>query len=306
MKGRLDEISLVGLLKLFYDGRQSGYLKLLTSDGGAGLYFDDGELRNIRVDAPFSADGIYDIFLWGEGEFEFTPGAGGFGSNFDLPTERFLELAEEHERRWRSFAKLALGTKTIVKAAGRESAGLELEREAGVMMSALKQNPSGLSLLSLAQGLGVGLLAAAEIVKRLYESGYVTFEAPLVRAPSVAIQYFLNALLQNYEVFAGKVLNKKLVNRILVYAGQSRLPVTFDGRGLVVDAAASEGRMVELWRSFFSFIVSEMSGPVGAEIAGLLWEKTLASIEPATAALIRNYSGEVVSDARGGGMSEKR
>jgi hypothetical protein len=305
MKGRLDEISLVGLVKLFYDGRQSGYLKLLTPDGGAGLYFDDGELRNIRVGAPCSADGIYDIFLWGDGEFEFAPGAERFESNFDLPTERFIELAEEHERRWRSFAKLALETQTIVKAVDRESAGPDLEREAGVIMSALKRNQGGLPLLSLAQGLGVGLLAAAEIVKRLYEGGYVTLEAPSVRVPSLAIQNFVNSLLRNYEVFAGKVLNKKLISRILVYSGQLGLPVTFDGRGLVVDAAASEGRTVELWRRLFSSIISEMSGPVGGEIAGLLWEKTLASIEPGTAALIRNYGGEEVGGARDGGMREK-
>jgi hypothetical protein len=161
MKGRLDEISLVGLVKLLYDGRQSGYLKLLTPDGGAGLSFDDGKLRNVRVEAPCSADGIYDIFLWNDGEFEFTPGTGTPGSNFGLSMDSFVERAEEHERQWRSFAKLALGSKTIIKAVHRERAGPDLGREAGVIMSALKRNDGGLPLLSLAQGLGAGLLAAA-------------------------------------------------------------------------------------------------------------------------------------------------
>lgn len=306
MKGRLDEISLVGLVKLFYDGRQSGYLKLMTPDGGAGLYFDDGKLRHVRVDAPCSADGIYDIFLWSDGEFEFIPGTEAPGTNFGLSTESFVERAEDYERQWRSFAKLALGTKTIIKAVYPGSAVPDLGREAGVIMSALERNEGGLPLLSLAQGLGVGLLAAAEVVKRLYEGGCVTLEAPPAHLPSEAIEKFLNALLRNYEVFAGKVLNKKLISRVLVYSTQLGLPVTYDGWGIVVDAAASEGRTAELWRRFFGFIVSEMSGPVGGEIAGLLWEKTLASIEPATAALIRRYGGEVINDARGGGIREER
>ncbi len=306
MKGRLDEISLVGLIKLFYDSRQTGRLRLLTSDGGAGLHFEDGELRNVRVDAPCSADGIYDIFLWGDGEFEFIPGAEGLESNFDLPTERFIERAEEHERRWRSFAKFALTTKTMTRPVEREGTGLELGREAGVIMSALKQTRAGLPLLSLAQRLGVGLLEAAEIVKRLYEEGYVTFEASSARVPLVAIQDFLNALLRNYEVFAGKVLNKKLISRTLIYSEQLGLPVTYDGWSFVVDAAASEARTAELWRRLFAFIISDMSGPVGGEIARLLWEKTLGSIEPAAAALIRGFSGEMIGGTKGGGTFEER
>jgi hypothetical protein len=305
MRGRLNEISLVGLLKLFYDGRQSGHLKLLTPDGGADLYFDDGELRNLEVAAPCSSDGVYDIFLWGDGEFEFTPGAKGPGPNFGLPTARFIARAEDHERRWRSFAKFALGTRTLIEPVDKEPPGLGFGREAGFVMSALRQTKGGIPLLSLARRLGVGLLAVAEIVAELYEGGYVTFEAPAARVPLVAVQGFLNALLRNYEVFAGKVLSKKLAGRILGYAGQLGLPVTYDGWGFVVDAAAAEARMAAQWRRLFDFIVSEMAGPVGGEIARLLWEKTLASIEPATAALIRSYRGEVFGDKRGGDVRER-
>lgn len=303
MKGRLSEISLVGLVKMFYDGRQSGRLRVSGAVGEAELYFVDGELLDLEAGGAFSADGPYDIFLWGDGEFEFDLGVAAPASNFELPTASFVERAEEHERRWRSLAKFAFGPTTLVKRADAEVAGADLGREADRIMAALRQETQGLPLISLARRSALGLLATAEILTRLHEKGFVTFESEKVSYVRAAVQSFLNALLRNYEIFAGKVLCKKLIGRIREYAAQLGLPVTYDARGLTVEAAAGAEPMTRLWRSLLEFTMSEMSGPVGVEIARLLWEKTLASAEPATAAIIRRYGLEVVGRGMGGEAS---
>ena len=305
MKGRLSEISLVGLVKMFHDGRQSGRLKVSAADGDAELYFVDGELLDLEVDGTFSADGPYDIFLWGDGEFEFDLGAATAARDFDLPTSAFIERAEEYERRWRSLAKFAFGPTTLVKRADAEATDAELGSDGARMMAALRRETQGLPLISLARRSALGLLATAEILTRLHDSGFVNFESQKATYFRAGIQSFLNALLRNYEIFAGKVLCKKLVGRIREYAGQLGLPVTYDARGLTVEATAGAERMTGLWRSLLEFTVAEMSGPVGAEIARLLWEKTLASVEPATAAIISRYGLEVVGHGKGGESGER-
>jgi hypothetical protein len=306
MKGRLSEISLVGLVKMFYDGRQSGRLKLSTADGEAELYFVDGELQNLGVNGVFSADGPYDIFLWGDGEFEFNLGVATPARNVDLPTARFIERAEEYERRWRSFAKFAFGPTTLVRRTDAEATGVEPEREAAPIMAALRQATQGLPLISLARRSGLGLLATAEVLTRLHEGGLVTFESQKARYIRAAVQDFLNALLRNYEIFAGKVLSKKLIGRIREYAAQLGLPVTYGAGGVTVEATAAAEQMSGSWRLLLEFTVAEMSGPVGAEIARLLWEKALASVEPATADIISLYGSEVIGYGEGGESREKR
>lgn len=297
---------MVGLVKMFYDGRQSGRLKLSTADSEAELYFVDGELLDLAVDGILSADGPYEIFLWSDGEFEFDLGAAAPARNVDLPTARFIERGEEYERQWRSFAKFAFGTTTLVVAAETEPTGVDLGREATAIMAALRQEKSGLPLISLARRAALGLLATAEVLERLYKGGFVTFESQRGQYVRAAVQELLNALLRNYEILAGKVLTKKLISRMLGYATQLGLPVTYDARGFAVEATAIAEPAAGLWRSLLAFTIKEMSGPVGGEIAGRLWEKTLSSVGPATASIIGGYGLEVIGRGAGGDVREER
>ena len=89
-------------------------------------------------------------------------------------------------------------------------------------------------------------------------------------------------------------MTKKLINRITEFAQHAELPLKYEGRGFVVEAVSEEAAEVGQWRALFGLIVAEMAGPLGGEVARLLWEKTLTSAEPATAAVISRYGLDVV------------
>lgn len=294
MKGRLSEISTVGLIKMFHEGRQSGRLALVASDGGARLYFVDGELVALEFDGPRSTDGPYDIFRWRAGEFEFDLGVEPPASNVDVSIERFIEEGEDYERRWQSLANISLSTLTFVRPSETPPAEAELDRDLKDALATLRRAGEGLPLISLTKRFGLGFLEAAELAKRLYDGGFVVFESPSSRHLGGAVQDVLAGVLRNYEIFAGKVLTKKLVARVTEFARHSGLPLRYDGRNLIVEATAEDEEAVGLWRTLFGFIISEMAGPLGGEVARLLWEKTLTSAEPATAAVISRYALDIV------------
>jgi hypothetical protein len=294
MKGRLSEISTVGLIKMFHEGRQSGRLALTASDGGAALYFTNGNLVCLVVDGPRSPDGPYDIFRWRDGEFEFALGTQPPASDFGISAERFIEEGENYERRWQSFANVALSTLTFVRPSEAPPVEAELEPAAKEALAALRRAGEGLPLISLAKRLELGFLGTAELAKRLYDGGFVVFESPVARHLGGAVQDVLTGVLRTYEIFAGKVLARKLVGKVAEFAEHLGLPVKYDGRELAVVSVSEAEEEIGQWRVLFGFIISEMAGPLGGEVARLLWEKTLTSVEPATAGVVSVYGLDVV------------
>jgi hypothetical protein len=306
MKGRLSEISTVGLIKMFHEGRQTGRLVLVASDGGARLYFVDGELVTLEVDGPRSADGPYDIFRWRAGEFEFGLGLESQVRNVELSLDSFLDEGADYERRWQSLANISLGTLTYLRPAQAPPADVELGRAQEEALAALRRAGEGLPLISLTKRLGLGFLETAEMAKRLHDRGLVDFESPTARRLGGAVQDVLQGVLRNYEIFAGKVLTKKLVARVIEFAHHSALPLSYDGRHFKVEAATEDEADLGQWRALFGFIVSEMAGPLGGEVARLLWEKTLTSAEPATAGVISRSGLDVVRWEKVGNPAESR
>ena len=306
MKGRLSEISTVGLIKMFHEGRQSGLLVLTASDGGARLYFVDGELVALEVDGPRSADGPYDIFRWRAGEFEFNLGAEAPGRNVELSLDRFLDEGADYERRWQSLVNITLSTLTYIRPAEAPPANVELEHVEEEVLAALRRAGEGLPLIALTRRFGLGFLEAAELAKSLHDRGMVDYESPGARHLGAAVQEVLAGVLRNYEIFAGKALTKKLIARITEFARLSALPVSYDGRDFTVEAASEDEGNLGQWRALFGFIISEMAGPLGAEVARLLWEKTLTSAEPATAGVISRYGLDVIRWEKVGIRGEQR
>jgi len=279
---------------MFHEGRQSGRLALTASDGGARLFFADGELLALEVDGPRSTDGPYDIFRWRAGEFEFDLGVEPPGRTFDVPLERFLEEGGDYERRWQSLANISVGTMTFVRPSPEPPADVALDNLAEKVLATLRRAGEGLPLISLTKRLGLGFLGTAELAKRLYDAGLVVFESPGARHLGGAVQDVLTGVFRNYEIFAGKVLTKKLLGRVTEYARLAGLPLRYDGRVFVVEGASEGGAEVGQWRALFGLIISEMAGPLGGEVARLLWENTLTSAEPATASVISRYGLDVV------------
>jgi hypothetical protein len=306
MKGRLSEISTVGLIKMFHEGRQSGRLVLTASDGGAELYFVDGALVTLDVDGPRSADGPYDIFRWRAGEFEFDLGVEPPARNVELSLDSFLDEGADYERRWQSLANISLGTLTYLRPAQAPPADVELGREEEEALAALRRAGEGLPLISLTKRFDLGFLDTAEMAKRLYDRGLVDFESPAARHLGGAVQDVLTGILRNYEIFAGKVLTKKLAAHVIEFGRHSGLPLSYDGRHFTVGAAAKDEDNLGQWRALFGLVVSEMAGPLGAEVARLLWEKTLTSAEPATAGVISRYGLDVVRWEKVGNTAESR
>jgi hypothetical protein len=306
MKGRLSEISTVGLIKMFHEGRQSGRLVLVASDGGARLYFVDGELVALEVDGPRSADGPFDIFRWRAGEFEFDLGVEPRARNVDLPVERFLDEGADYERRWQSLANISLGTLTYLRPSQAPPADVELDRTAEDALAALRRAGEGLPLISLTKRFGLGFLETADLAKHLYDRGLVDFESPSARHLGGAVQDVLAGVLRNYEIFAGKVLTKKLIARVTEFARHAGLPLSYDGRDLKVEAASEDEANLGQWRALFGLIISEMAGPLGGEVARLLWEKTLTSAEQATAGVISRYGLDVVRWEKVGSPGDQR
>jgi hypothetical protein len=279
---------------MFHEGRQSGRLRLIASDGGADFYFADGELVALEVDGPRSKDGSYDIFRWRAGEFEFDLAVEPPARSFELSFERFLAVGAEYERRWQSLANVGLSTLTFLRPSPAPPAAAELDGAAAETLATLRRAGEGLPLISLTKRLGLGFLETAELAKRLHDGGFVILESPGSRHLGGAVQDVLAGVLRNYEIFAGKVLTKKLVARVVEFARHSGLPLSYDGRTLAVEAASDEEEAVGQWRALFGFIISEMAGPLGAEVARLLWERTLTSAEAATAGVISLYGLDVV------------
>jgi hypothetical protein len=302
----LSEISTIGLIKMFHEGRQSGRLVLVASDGGARLYFVDGELAALEVDGPRSADGPYDIFRWRAGEFEFTLGVEPRARNVELSLDRFLDEGADYERRWQSLANISLGTSTYLRPSPGPPADVELDRAEEDALAALRRAGEGLPLIALTKRFGLGFLETAEMAKRLRDRGLVDFESPTARHLGGAVQDVLQGVLRNYEIFAGKVLTKKLIARLTEFARLSGLPLSYDGRDFTVEAASDDEADLGQWRALFGLIISEMAGPLGAEVARLLWEKTLTSAEPATAGVISRYGLDVVRWEKVGSPGEQR
>ena len=306
MKGRLNEISTVGLIKMFNEGRQSGRLVLTASDGGARLYFVDGELVALEIDGPRSADGPYDIFRWRAGEFEFSLGGEPPTQNVELGLDNFLDEGADYERRWQSLANISLTTSAYLRPSEAPPADVELDRAGEDALAALRRAGEGLPLIALTKRLGLGFLETAELAKRLADRGLADFESPAARHLGGAVQDVLAGVIRNYEIFAGKVLTKKMIARVTEFARHSALPVSYDGRDFRVEAAPGEEANLGQWRAFFGLILSEMAGPLGAEVARLLWEKTLTSAEPATAGVISRYGLDVVRWEKVGSAGEQR
>lgn len=306
MKGRLSEISTVGLIKMFHEGRQSGRLVLVASDGGARLYFVHGELVALEIDGPRSTDGPYDIFRWRAGEFEFDLGVEPRARNVELALDRFLDEGADYERRWQTLANISLGTLTYLRPTQAPPAGVELGREEEGALAALRRAGEGLPLIALTKRFGLGFLETAELAKRLYDRGMVDFESPGARHLGGAVQDILGSILRNYEIFAGKVLTKKLIARVTEFTRHSALPLSYDGLNFNVETASDDEANLGQWRALFGLIISEMAGPLGAEVARLLWEKTLTSAEPATAAVVSRYGLDVVRWEKIGSSGEQR
>jgi hypothetical protein len=288
MRGRLSEISIVGLIKTFHEGRQSGRLRLGGDDGEAELYFEEGDLVAVNLSCPISADGPYDIFRWRDGEFEFELFAPAPGRDFDVPVEIFLARGEECERRWQAFAPLALEGLAVVHAA-EPAPDDDLAPAEAELLALVRGAEHGMPLLSVARRSERGLLETAERVAALYRRGWVTFESARALQLSGAVQEALNAVLGRYRTFAGKTLTGQLVARIEEYTRRLELPVARRGEEMVVAAEPSRRESPGLWRSLFSFIVSEMSGPIGVEAARLLWRQALDALEPAAAAVLARH-----------------
>jgi len=288
MRGRLNEISIVGLIKTFHEGRQSGRLRLGGEDGEAELYFEEGDLVVVNLSCPISADGPYDIFRWRDGEFEFELSVPAPARDFDVPVETFLAQGEEYERRWQAFAPLALEGLAVVRAVERAPDGGLSPAEAELLAWA-REAEAGVPLVSLARRSKRGLLETAELVAALYRRGWVTLESARAVQLSGAVQEALNAALRRYRTFAGKTLTDQLARRIEEYTRRLELPVDRRGEEVVVAAQPSRREAPGLWRSLFSFILSEMSGPIGVEAARLLWRQALDSVEPGAAAVLARH-----------------
>jgi len=299
VRGKIGEISIVGLVRIFHDGRQSGRLALKGPDGNAELYFADGELVNLEIDGPLSSDGPYDIFRWREGDFEITLGDFPRVHNVSIPITTFLARAEEFERRWSALARVPLGAFTLItpREPPAEATLAPADRK---VLAALGD---GSLLIHLAQKLEWGLAAAAESVERLWNAHAVALE----NVPSAqfhgAVGELLKTTLRNYEIFAGKVLAGKLIRRLKEYAARVGLGVEFRADGVAVAPAAGSDVAVGLWRSLFGFMLSEMAGPVGPEVATLLWRRSLETVGPTYEAVVSRYRLDV-TEKRAGGEGE--
>jgi hypothetical protein len=297
MRGKISEISIVGLIQMFHDGRQSGRLRLSAADGEADVYFDDGDICRLDISGPVSTDGPYDIFRWRTGEFEFDLTAEIPPGTFDIPLSEFLTLASECERRWYGFARYPLETLTFIRPTGLplESAGVPPTAAAAV-----KALGDGRPLIAFAQLLDVGLLDAAEIAEELQQAGLVVFETAGALRLAATVQDLLNQVLKLYTIFAGKVLGKKLMSAVQAYSEKHRLPVTFKDDGVEIERALTDQGEPPPWRELAAFVVHEMAKPVGEEAARLLWEKAVGSLEPAAAPLAAEFALDTVTGKKGG------
>jgi len=297
MRGKISEISIVGLIQMFHDGRQSGRLRLSAADGEADVYFDDGDICRLDISGPVSADGPYDIFRWRTGEFEFDLTAEIPPGTFDLPLSEFLKVASDYERRWYGFARYPLETLTFIRPTGLppETAGVPPTAAAAV-----KALGDGRPLIAFAQLLDMGLLDAAEMADELQQAGLVVFETAGALRLAATVQDLLNQVFKFYTVFAGKVLAKKLMSAIQAYCEEHRLPVAFKGDGVEIGGPRADQAEPTPWRKLVAFTIHEMAAPVGAEAARLLWEKAVASLEPAAAPLAAEFALDIVAGEKAG------
>jgi hypothetical protein len=216
-----------------------------------------------------------------------------------------LDEGADYERRWQSLANISLTTSTYLRPSRAPPADVELDRAGEDALAALRRAGEGLPLIALTKRLGLGFLETAELAKRLADRGLVDFESPAAQHLGAAIQDVLAGVIRNYEIFAGKVLTKKLIARVAEFARHSALPVSYDGRDFRVEAAPGDEANLGQWRAFFGIIISEMAGPLGAEVARLLWEKTLTSVEPATAGVISRCGLDIVRWEKVGSAGEQ-
>lgn len=288
MRGKLGEISIVGLIKIFHDSGQSGRLSLVGTDGRANLFFAEGELVQLEIDGPMSADGPYDIFRWREGEFELAVGELARRHNVSIPITTFLARAEEFEKRWAALTRTPLGAYTLIVPREVEPEALTpTERK---LWAALGE---GCLLIHLAQKLEWGLTAAAECVSKLWAAGAVTLE----NAPAAGFRDAVAALLantfRNYEIFAGTVLAGRLVRKLREYAARLGLRIEFAGAEVRVPDEVSSDVAVGLWRAMFGFMLSEMAGPVGKDAATSIWRRALEMAGPVHGEVINRYRLDV-------------
>ncbi len=295
MRGKLNEISIVGLMKVLHDGGQSGRLRLDGGDGSAEIFFAAGNITGFEIEGPTSRDGPYDVFRWQEGEFEFKIGDFTVYRPVKLDTKAFIAAGADYERRWYALARVPLTAQTFVAPVMPAPPPPPKRRNAATLAAV----GAGNAVSALAEALGIGLLEAAERAYDLLKEGRVAAGGEVSPRLAAAAEELLRLTLKNYEIFAGRILVKKLTARLKDYGAGVNLSSTFGAEGAA--AAGASTSAASAWRALFDFLVREMGGPVGAEVADLLWRRSLSSLSaPHAATLVRYGVGGAAAPAGGG------
>lgn len=283
MRGRLAEISIVGLLKMFHEGRQSGKLLLESSDGRADIFFHDGDIVRCDIAGPVSADGAYDIFGWRDGTFEFDLAAEIPPPSPVAATGEFIERGAEREQRWFPCLREGITASTVVR---RE----RLPQAAGDdVIAFLEAAGDGRPVIGIAQRLGIGLLAAAERTVELKIAKAVVLLPAAALKLAAGVQDTLNGLLWEYAFFAGKTLAVDLAARAADFARGIGLDVSGERDKLRVAASSADEDAVQAAVLTIRYVLRAMAGPLGEEATLRLWDKAWGSLEPASRALAEKY-----------------
>ena len=300
MRGKLSEISIAGFLKMLHEGAQSGRLSLRGKDGDAELYFAEGRLEGLNLSGLVSADGAYDVFRWRDGDFELALGEFPPPPGLLRADEGFFTRAEDYEKRWAALARVPVEAMTVVTRAAAPPEAPRLTGDRARLLDAVAGG--GITVAELARKLGRGLTVTAEAVAQLYELGAVTLESPTAPDLGPAIAALLHAALDNYEIFAGKILAKKLRRELNERARQLGLGVLFDEKKVNVGIVREAD--VPLWLGVIETLLAETAGPVGGEVAQLLWQKAVASVPAPLDAVVANYRLDFATSGVKGGQDE--
>lgn len=176
--GELGQFNLVRILQLLNQCRSNGVLQIKRGALYGVVYLDNGEIIDAHVLTYEGEDALYEMFLWLEGGFTFSPMKVVRNQTIKRPTEDLILTGARYDERWRKLCSVGINSATVLKAKSAEVIQRLLAEEEEVQLAQadqefLKVADGRKTLNQIAQQYGYNRRKLVTILSFLLHNGFV-------------------------------------------------------------------------------------------------------------------------------------
>ncbi|MFO8035126.1 MAG: DUF4388 domain-containing protein [Anaerolineales bacterium] len=115
LKGNLDQLPLIDILKMLSSSDRTGRLSLSQGRIQGEIYLAHGSLVHAATGAQLGEQAVFTMMSWMDGDFSFTPDVEAPEESVELATEQILLEAARKNEEWRDIKKMVPSSDIVFK-----------------------------------------------------------------------------------------------------------------------------------------------------------------------------------------------